>query len=566
MKLTRLSLALVLLFATAISPIAVAAENVQVKPQTKAIAPFVWQNATVYFLLTDRFYNAESTPHLAYGRQQDAAPLRGFMGGNLAGITAKIKQGYFDKLGVNAIWITPPVEQIHGVTNEGAGKSYGFHGYWAADFTQVDANLGSAADMHALVDTAHAHGIRVLLDVVMNHVGRQTHIDALWPDAWVRTEPVCTYKDIPSTVSCALVKGLPDIRTESNEDVDLPPSLVNKWKAEGRYEKEMQELDAFFQRTGYPRAPRYYLMKWHADWVRKYGFDGFRADTVKHVEPDVWKELKQVASAAFEDWKREHTTQKLGDEPFYMTAEVYGYSLDQGLNFVMDGGSKINFYDHGFDSLINFGFKNDAKKDPESLFSHYSDQLNGVLRGHSILNYVSSHDDLQPFDLDRQKALEAGTKLLLSPGAAQIYYGDETAREINVSIAEGDAKLRSMMNWDELENHTNRGGIAITEVLAHWRKLGMFRHDHVAVGAGVHQKLSDFPYTFKRTYQGQGLTDKVVVAMDLPTSQLNTISVQGVFDDGQRLRDYYSGHVATVINGKVNFHSKSAMALIALEQ
>jgi len=430
----------------------------------------------------------------------------------------------------------------------------------------VDANLGSAADMHELVDTAHAHGIRVLLDVVMNHVGRQTHIDALWPDAWVRTEPVCTYKDIPSTVSCALVKGLPDIRTESNEDVDLPPSLANKWKAEGRYENEMQELDAFFKRTGYPRAPRYYLMKWHADWVRKYGFDGFRADTVKHVEPEVWTELKQVASAAFEDWKREHTTRKLGDEPFYMTAEVYGYNLDQGLDFVMDGGSKINFYDHGFDSLINFGFKNDAKKDPESLFSHYSEQLNGVLRNHSILNYVSSHDDLQPFDLDRQKVLEAGTKLLLSPGAAQIYYGDETARDINVSIAEGDAKLRSLMNWNELENHTNRGGIAITEVLAHWRKLGMFRHDHVAVGAGVHQKLSDHPYTFKRTYQGHGLTDKVVVAMDLPTSQFNTIPVQGVFEDGQQLRDYYSGHVATVIGGKVNFHSKFAMALIALEQ
>ncbi|MFZ6755284.1 alpha-amylase family glycosyl hydrolase [Undibacterium sp. Dicai25W] len=566
MKLTRLSLALVLLFVTAISPIAVAAENVQAKPQIKAIAPFIWENATVYFLLTDRFYNADSTSHLAYDRQQDAAPLRGFMGGNLAGITAKIKQGYFNKLGVNAIWITPPVEQIHGVTNEGAGNSYGFHGYWAADFTQVDANLGSAADMRELVDTAHAHGIRVLLDVVMNHVGRQTHIDALWPDTWVRTEPVCTYKDIPSTVSCALVKGLPDIRTESNEDVDLPPSLAVKWKAEGRYEKEMQELDAFFKRTGYPRAPRYYLMKWHADWVRKYGFDGFRADTVKHVEPEVWKEFKQVASAAFEDWKREHTTQKLGDEPFYMTAEVYGYSLDQGLDFVMDGGSKINFYDHGFDSLINFSFKNDAKKDPESLFSHYSDQLNGILRNHSILNYVSSHDDLQPFDLERQKALEAGTKLLLSPGAAQIYYGDETARDINVSIAEGDAKLRSMMNWDELENHTHRGGIVITEVLAHWRKLGMFRHDHVAVGAGVHQKLSDHPYTFKRTYQGHGLTDKVVVAMDMPTSQFNTISVQGVFKNGQKLRDYYSGNVATVIGGKVNFHSKSAMALIALEQ
>ena len=527
--------------------------------------PFLWENATVYFLLTDRFYQQHPNQHLAYGRQDDGAPLRAFMGGDLAGITAKIKQGYFDKLGVNVIWITPPVEQIHGATDEGSGKSYGFHGYWAADFTNIDANLGTAADMHELVKTAHAHGIRVLLDVVMNHVGPATRLDPLWPADWVRTEPVCTYKDIASTVSCSLVKGLPDIKTESNGNVDLPPALVAKWKAEGRYETEMKELDTFFQTTGYPRAPRYYLMKWHSDWIRKYGVDGFRADTVKHVEPEVWKELKQVASGAYEEWKHQHPEQKLGDEPFYMTAEVYGYSLDQGVDFVMDGGSKINFYNNGFDSLINFGFKTDANKDPETLFSHYSEMLAGVLQHHSVLNYISSHDDLQPFDVNRQKALEAGTKLLLSPGAAQIYYGDETARDIHVDGAQGDATLRSMMNWDELQNNVSRNGVAIQDVLSHWQKLGMFRHDHVAVGAGIHQKLSDYPYTFQRTYQAPGINDKVVVAMGLSTTKFNIISVKGVFKNGQKLRDYYSGHRALVIDGKVNFHSKYALALIAQE-
>jgi alpha-amylase len=84
---------------------------------------------------------------LAYGRKDDAAKLRGYMGGDLAGITAKIKEGYFDSLGVNAIWITPPVEQIHAGTDEGTGKSYGFHGYWARDFTAVDANLGTENDL-----------------------------------------------------------------------------------------------------------------------------------------------------------------------------------------------------------------------------------------------------------------------------------------------------------------------------------------------------------------------------------------------------------------------------------
>ncbi|WP_323494553.1 alpha-amylase family glycosyl hydrolase, partial [Sphingomonas sp. 10B4] len=74
-------------------------------------------------MLTDRFYNANPTNDLAYGRKNDAAKLRGFAGGDLAGITEKIKQGYFKNLGVNVIWITPPVEQIHGATDEGTGLS-----------------------------------------------------------------------------------------------------------------------------------------------------------------------------------------------------------------------------------------------------------------------------------------------------------------------------------------------------------------------------------------------------------------------------------------------------------
>lgn len=524
---------------------------------------FTWDNATIYFLLTDRFYNANSANDLAYSRKKDAAPLRGYMGGDLAGITAKIKEGYFNQLGVDVIWLTPPVEQIHGATDEGSGKSYGFHGYWARDFTSVDANLGTEADMRELVDTAHAHGIRILLDIVMNHVGPQTDQDTAWPDSWVRHAPVCTYKDVASTVSCTLVQGLPDIRTDSNESTPLPSFLTDKWKAEGRYAKEISELDQFFQRTGYPRAPRYYLMKWHIDWIRKYGVDGFRADTVKHVEPGVWKELKQLSSGAYEEWKTANPKKKIGDTPFFMTAEVYGYSITEGQKFTMDGGSQINFYQNGFDNLINFGFKSDAKKDREQLFSTYSARLHGDLQGYSVLNYISSHDDSAPYDLQRHQPFEAAARLLLSPGAAQIYYGDETARDIDVKEAQGDARLRSFMNWDALKANAMQQDYRIADVLAHWQKLASFRRLHPAIGAGIHQKINDRPYTFKRTYDDHGRHDKVVVALDLPAHQDNPISVAGVFSDGQRLRDHYSGKTAIVINGSVTFASQFPIALIA---
>lgn len=538
MKLS--SIALSLLFATGAHSALAAAPK-----------PFLWENATVYFLVTDRFANGDKTNDLAYGRKADAAPLRGFMGGDFKGLTAKIKSGYFDDLGVDVIWTTPPVEQIHAGTDEGTGKSYGFHGYWTRDFTAMDANLGTEKDFREFVEAAHARGIRVLLDVVMNHTGPVTDADPVWPEGWVRTEPQCQYKDVPSTVSCTLVKNLPDLRTESDAPVELPPALAAKWKAEGRYERELKELDDFFARTGYPRAPRYYLIKWHADWVRKYGVDGFRADTAKHVEPAVWAELRKVAQAAHDEWKSLNPEKVQGDGRFYMVAEVYNYNISHGLDFDMGGGEKANYFANGFDGLINFGMVHDAKGDYESLFSKYAAQLAGPLKGHSVMNYMDSHDDGNPFDPARQKPFETANKLLLAPGVAQIYYGDEASRRLDVAEAKGDAKLRSFMNWGDLK--------ANTKVRTHWAKLGKFRQAHPSIGAGEHKKLADLPYTFSRV-RGE---DKVVVALDVKTGQPLDITVGGIFADGTKLKDAYSGAAYTVKNGVVHTNGKNATVLLA---
>nr|WP_315484621.1 alpha-amylase family glycosyl hydrolase [uncultured Undibacterium sp.] len=536
-------------------------------PKKSSEKPFLWNNATVYFLLTDRFHNADKKNDLAYGRKADAAPLRGFMGGDLKGVTAKIKDGYFGRLGVNALWITPPVEQIHAGTDEGTGKSYGFHGYWAKDFTKVDANLGTEQDFRTLVDTAHQHGIRILLDVVMNHIGPVTELDLVWPADWVRTGPPCDYKNADGAIKCTLVKNLPDFLTESDKPVALPAQLVSKWKQEGRYEKEVKELDDYFARTGFPRAPRYYLMKWHTDWIRQYGIDGFRVDTVKHVEESVWKELKQEASIAFEAWKQAHPNKKLSDDAFFMTAEAYNYPISDGLLFRMDGGSKINYYVHGFDSMINFGFKSDAHKNYEALFSSYANYLSQDLKGYSVLNYISSHDDGSPFDPARLQVFEAATKLMLSPGSVQIYYGDEIARLLNVADAQGDAKLRSMMDWTLLKKKlaipSISTGQTYQDLLKHWQKLGQFRQAHIAVGAGEHQQLSTEPYVFKRSYAKDGLSDAVVVALDLPVGVKHSIAVGTVFKDGETVRDYYSGQTVEVKAGKVELPGKYTIVLLA---
>jgi len=524
--------------------------------------PFYWENANIYFALTDRFFNGDPSNDINFNRTGQTAKLRGFEGGDIKGIIQKLEEGYFDQLGITALWLTPWMEQIHGGTNEGTGLTYGFHGYWIGDWTSLDPNFGTEEDLAMLVEKAHKHGIRIVMDVIINHTGPVTDMDPVWPDEWVRTEPQCTYQDYASTVTCTLVKNLPDIRTESDQEVELPPRLLEKWASEGRLDQEMAELDAFFARTGYPRAPRYYIIKWLTDFVRKYGIDGYRLDTAKHIEEDIWGELGKEARLALAQWKEAHPELVLDDTEFYMVGEVYGYGISGGRLFGF-GDREVDFFAHGIDAMINFEFKESAKMPYEQLFSTYSEKLHGPLKGQSVLNYISSHDDGGPFDKKRQKVIEAGTKLLLTPGASQVYYGDESSRMLEISGAEGDANMRSFMNWEEMESNAVRLGVSIADVRLHYQKLGQFRKAHPAVGAGLHRMITEEPYVFSRVFESNGYSDQVVAGLDLDPGK-KEINLGGLFEEGTVLRDYYSGKQAAVQEGRIIIDSPFALVLLGL--
>ena len=518
--------------------------------------PFVWEAANVYFLLTDRFYNGDTSNDVHFERTKEAGKLRGFEGGDIRGIIKKLKEGYFTKLGINAIWMTPVVEQIHGGTDEGTGLTYAFHGYWPKDWTKIEPNYGTKEELKELVELAHKQGIRVLFDAIINHTGPVTDKDPVWPSDWVRTAPQCTYKDSETTIPCTLVENLPDVKTESNEAVELPPYLVEKWKAEGRYDEEVAELNAFFERTGYPRAPRFYIIKWLTDYITEFGIDGYRVDTVKHVEATVWQEFKKECDVAFNQWKKDNPKSILDENPFYLVGEVYGYGIHHKKEYNF-GDKKVNYFDQAFQSLINFQFKWDAKqKTIEDVFNLYSNTLQNDLKGFGTMNYVSSHDDGQPFDAKREKSLLAGTLLLLAPGTSQIYYGDESARSLVIEGTVGDATLRSFMNWEEvLEDEKSK------QTLLHWQKLGQFRCKHVSVGAGVHQQISEKPYVFSRVYSKENYEDKVVIGLNLLKGK-KSIPVGDVFSDGELLREAYSGVEIKVVNGKVELNSEQTLVLL----
>lgn len=527
----------------------------QVMKQEKNV-PFVWGGANLYFLLTDRFNNGDTSNDINFDRTKKTTKLRGFKGGDIKGITQKINEGYFSDLGINAIWMTPIVEQIHGGTDEDTGFTYGYHGYWTSDWTNLDPNFGTREDLKVLVATAHKNGIRIVLDAVLNHTGPVTEIDPVWPTDWVRTGPQCTYDNYKNTTSCTLVKNLPDILTDKYENVELPPHLIAKWKAEGRYEQEVKELDAFFARTGYPRAPRFYIMKWLTDYIIEFGIDGYRVDTVKHVEEYVWQEFKIECDYAFAEFKKENPDKVLDDNDFYLVGEVYNYGISTG-RFYDFGDKKVDYFDNAFHSLINFDLKKNARQLPaHKLFKKYDTILNTDLKNFGTLNYLSSHDDGKPFDAKRERPLETATLLLLTPGTSQVYYGDESARSLVVEGTHGDATLRSFMNWDAIENNNET-----KKILSHWQKLGKFRANHPAVGAGRHFMISQTPHVFARTFAKDSFEDSVIVGLNLNKGE-KELSISTYFADGDTLRDAYSGNSVVVIDGKVKINSEFDIVLL----
>lgn len=553
---------------------------------TERERPFSWDNATVYFVMQDRFVNGNTANDNSYGRGLDGNgnpynfdEVGSFYGGDFAGLTQKINDGYFTDLGVNALWISSPYEQIHGwvAGSNGSFRHYAYHGYYGLDWTETDNNFGTFEEFRTFVDAAHDHGIRVVMDIVMNHVGYNTLQDmdefnfGCLDDSWKGWRPSGgqTWESIHDlfidySSSCSQwgnwwggdwvrsglpgypapggddktmsLAGLPDVITEGNQSVTLPDVLMTKWDAT-KEAQEIAELDAFFNRTGYPRTPRYYFIKWLTDWVREFGVDGFRVDTEKHVEGEAWRHLKEEAVLALREWKQNNPDKKPDDKDFWMTAETFGYGY---------GRSQYHI-DNGFNSVINFDFQGQAGNlnQLESIYSSYASTLNTDPEW-NVLSYISSHDT-QLFD--RNNLFNAGTSLLLLPGSVQIYYGDETGRPFGPTGDDPHQGTRSFMNWSSIDNG----------LLEHWQKLGQFRRNHLSVGAGTHQKLSDSPYAFSRSYEG----DRVVVAIGASGS--TTLQVGGIFADGTDLRDFYTGNVSTVAGGIVTFPAHSSGILLLEE-
>jgi alpha-amylase len=507
---------------------------------------FEWNSANLYLVLPDRFHNAD--PSNDFGRNLQGHPAWRFSGGDLRGITKKLDDGYFTDLGVNVLWITPVQKQVLGSDSR---KSYAYHGYWIQDWTEIDPSFGTKQDLKELVESAHKRGIRVLLDAVINHCGPATDQDpSLTDPQWVRLCPPCDYTSYKNYVECTVAGILPDILTEKNEDVELPTYWTEKWKNEGRYDEELAELHEFFSKTQLPRTPRAYIMKWLTDLIREYGIDGFRVDTVKHVEPDIWPTFKTLCQQALEEYRQKNPDKPhFNNTPFFLLGEVYGFYPSPTANSPQENQTyrfsdkKINYFDYGFDALINFSFASEAHNSYATLFQICNQWIQKDFAGKTLVNYLRSHDDPRPFDPRNANPYETATKLLLAPGLSQIYYGQEIARPLQHNLYPGqefnDANLRSTMNWEDLSRQETRA------LLTHYGKLGQFRIANPAVGAGRQTVLQENPLVLERAYTGPSEKNAsgqntVIIALDLPPGP-KKIPVGNQFATQTTLHDSYSG-------------------------
>lgn len=532
---------------------------------------FTWKNALIYFVIQDRFYDGDSSNNNSYGRMSKddlGSSIGTFHGGDIKGLTEKLD--YINGLGVNAIWITAPYEQAHGWCGGGSNGDfahYAYHGYYPLDYTMMDKNMGTVEEFRTFVTECHKRGIRVVMDVVMNHTGYLTlqdcqdygldifkssfsggkstdmgfkigsdgdtyhkHHDKIdydghndgwakwWGSSWVRAG-VPGYTAGGGDELTKNLDNLPDVKTENTTAQTVAPVLKTKWgKESSGYDNWIIPAAKSLRSTSSTNAPAVWIEKWLAAWVEEFGIDGFRCDTAKHVDMYRWNELKNLCKTALANWRNSSRADEYAkdwDEDFWMTGEAFGWKK----------GGNSSWFSNGFDSMIDFSV---AGVGGMKSYSPNLPSWDGRLGDSQSLLYISSHDT----GLGRaSNQTELGTSFVLMPGLVQIYYGDETARPFGDTGSDQNQGTRSDFNWSA----------ATGETAKHWGKVGTFRKFNPAVGAGTGSAT-------KRTYSGPAGESKVAIGISGAS-----VDVKDLFADGTTVYNWYDGASATVSGGKVTF-------------
>jgi glycosidase len=462
-------------------PQAAPASRVSVTPQES------WRDAVLYFVITDRFADGDPANNQNVDRQAKGT----FHGGDLKGLTAHLDE--IADLGVTAIWITPVVKNIDGAVTGAGFPDWGYHGYWADDFERLDPRFGTEAELKTLVDEAHARGLKVLLDVVYNHAGYDSNLTKdPRTRSWFRTEALgtCGQDDLTTCVS-----GLPDFKTE------LP------------------EVDD-------------YLLKAQIGWAKKSGVDGFRLDTVKHVQHDFWKEHRRRTRAEVRP-------------DFFLIGEVWGGDAQ-----VLDPW----FVDDEMDAGFDFSFQGNALgwvqgRGRTVAFDRYLKSREKVRAGHLLSPYLSSHDvpgALFQLQGDKELFRLAAALELTAGGIPMVYYGEEVGRP------GGDwPDNRGDMPWGDRRIMPGAGKPRDEALRADYKKLIAIRRAHPAFSRGVHTGLATDGDLLVFLQRDEASHDAVVVAINRGSAPATAAFDLPAEWGTSPVRDAWSGEAVSPSGGRV---------------
>lgn len=451
---------------------------------------FDWDESVIYFMVMDRFFDGNESNNTASGAKTYGKNNAGlYHGGDFAGITQKLD--YLEDLGINTIWITPIVENIPGVTVTDTGKedvpyNAAYHGYWASDFTKLNPTLGTKEEFQTLIDQAHNRGIRIMVDIVVNHAGYDTDFGDM-----IRSgEDIVSGSDQKDSLS-----NLPDFRTED-------PAVSAQ------------------------------LVKWQTQWVKDFGIDYFRVDTVKHVENDTWAELKNALTKT--------------DPNFKMIGEYAGGGYASNGNTLGTGE---------MDSDLDFDFNDQAanfvKGNISSVENFLASRNSALNNTYMTGQFLGSHDE----DGFKQKLLDGGMKedaataasmvaaslQITAKGQPVIYYGEE----IGLTGLNNYPYQTNRYDFDwSMVNNDNK-------TYQHYKKMLSIRNAYTDVFARGDRKTilasDENGYDIvSRSYQGT----KLYVGLNIKGAA-QTVEVPVSESNGTVLEDLYSKTSYTVNNGKV---------------
>lgn len=542
-----------------------------------------------YFLMADRFANGDTgndNGGLVGGRMEtgfDPTDKGFYHGGDLKGVTQKLD--YIKGLGTSAIWLTPSFKN-RPVQGEGENASAGYHGYWITDFTQIDPHLGSNEDMKALIDAAHAKGMKVFFDIITNHTAdvisyaenQYSYRDkGTYPykDATGKTFDDRDYagKDtFPSLDAKTSFPYTPVFRNDADKTAKTPswlndPTMYHN-RGDSTFAGESSEYgdfvgldDLFTERPEVVEG----MGEIYKAWV-DLGIDGFRIDTVKHVNMDFWKKFSpDVMSHA----------KAVGNDDFFMFGEVYD-SRPELMSQYTTAGKLPATLDFGFQaSAVDFA-KGAATTKLRDFFAGddwYTDTDSNV---YETPTFLGNHDmgrvammlgkSATGDELMKRTKL-ANSLMYLTRGQPVVYYGDEQG----FMGAGGDKDARQDMFATKTEQYaaepvlggpsgsrdrydTNSPLYQQISALAKVRAANPALTD----GAQVHRYASDGAgiYAFSRVDRASG-TEYLVVANNATTEKKATFST---YSAKERFQPVY-GATEGMTSGKDSRVSVSVPAL-----